>query len=248
MKKTILIVFMVVTIATPCFAQEVEPEGIFTIGGTQWKILPGLRILPLPWIWTRGTDIGFWDGKVYEQSTNPKESFYVDMLAASIFMYVGGGGPFKVIAFGIMQPAGIGMMMECWIVYPPYSFTGIFPSYSLGIMPLIKTDDNWLPPDFFHSISPNRGYQGATLKDAYDVHLYASNTFFQDNPFVEISFDPPDGLTVSNIDVITNTEIEFDLEIAIDAPIGFRDVIVTYAYGNRVVTGIDAFEVMEKPL
>jgi len=96
-----------------------------------------------------------------------------------------------------MQPMGIGVMMECWLVFPPFSFTGILPDPSLVIRPLIKTDDNWLPPNFFHSINPNSGYQGATLTD---VHLYANNTTFQDKPFfIEISFDLPDGFTVSRI-------------------------------------------------
>ena len=38
MKKTILAVLMVVMIATPCFAQEVEPDGLFSIEGTKWRV------------------------------------------------------------------------------------------------------------------------------------------------------------------------------------------------------------------
>ena len=38
MKKTILAVLMVVLVATPCFAQEVEPDGLFSIEGTEWNV------------------------------------------------------------------------------------------------------------------------------------------------------------------------------------------------------------------
>ena len=36
MKKTIVAVLMVVMLATTCFAQQVEPDGIFTLEGTLW--------------------------------------------------------------------------------------------------------------------------------------------------------------------------------------------------------------------
>ena len=37
MKKTILGILMVVMVATPCFAQEVEPDGLFSLDGTLWR-------------------------------------------------------------------------------------------------------------------------------------------------------------------------------------------------------------------
>ena len=37
MKKTILAVLMVVLVATPCFAQEVESDEILTLEGTFWQ-------------------------------------------------------------------------------------------------------------------------------------------------------------------------------------------------------------------
>jgi hypothetical protein len=37
MKKTILAVLMAVLIATPCFAQEIETDGLFSIMGTEWR-------------------------------------------------------------------------------------------------------------------------------------------------------------------------------------------------------------------
>jgi hypothetical protein len=97
---------------------------------------------------------------------------------------------------------------------------------------LIKIDDNWTPPEQIMSISPNQGEQGTTLTD---VSIWSRNTTFDDDSPVEISFDPPDGLTISNINVISNTVIEFDLDIAVDAPVGTKRVIVTYDDGRKVV-------------
>jgi hypothetical protein len=114
---------------------------------------------------------------------------------------------------------------------------------------MYKTYDTWLPPNFSLSINPNSGYQGTTLTN---VHLYADNTTFQDNPPVQIGIESPYGLAVSNINVISNTEIEFDLDIAIDAPVGLRTVIVTYYYGPHLRpllrVGTAEFEVFEKAL
>ena len=44
MKKTILAVLMVLVIATPCFAEEVEPDGLFSIEGTRWRGCGYLRL------------------------------------------------------------------------------------------------------------------------------------------------------------------------------------------------------------
>jgi len=38
MKRTILVMLMVVIIVTPCFAQEIGPEGIFSLHGTKWWV------------------------------------------------------------------------------------------------------------------------------------------------------------------------------------------------------------------
>ena len=36
MKKTILVVLMAVMLTTPCLAQEIETDGIFSLEGTRW--------------------------------------------------------------------------------------------------------------------------------------------------------------------------------------------------------------------
>ena len=100
------------------------------------------------------------------------------------------------------------------------------------------------PPGQIMSISPNQGEQGTTLTD---IQLTCIYTTFEDYGVSAIQFHPKDGLTVSNINVISNTEIEFDLEIAIDAPIGTKGISVVfdngidYLYNSEVV-----FEILEK--
>jgi hypothetical protein len=82
MKKLILAVLMAVMLATPCFAQEVEPEGIFSLHGTLWQTLPtGVQLLPFPpslvpidW------EFGFYGGEVYPGGY----SFYIDMLLTPV--------------------------------------------------------------------------------------------------------------------------------------------------------------------
>ena len=60
MRKTILLVLMAIMIVTPCMAEEVEPDGIFSLHGTSWK-----AIIIAPYgVWERG--LGFYKGRVYE--------------------------------------------------------------------------------------------------------------------------------------------------------------------------------------
>ena len=93
----------------------------------------------------------------------------------------------------------------------------------------------------FGSITPNQGQQESTLTD---VEITGINTTFQDDGPVDILFSPGDGLTVSNISTIDNTHIEFDLEIDVTAPTGFKTVIVTYDNNNTSITGDSEFEVL----
>ena len=95
----------------------------------------------------------------------------------------------------------------------------------------------------FGSISPKEGNQESTLTD---VTITGINTKFQDESPVAIAFIPPDGLDVSNISTISNTKIEFDLTIAVDAPTTFRTVTVTYDDTKKSITKNSAFEVLPK--
>jgi len=251
MKRTILLVLMVVMTSSPCFAQEIEPAGMFSIEGTLWYapfawiIFPHFRQIP-----PSMTDIGFSGGVVYTpqwSQPNVTNTLYIDMVAASFFMYTADNNPeegwelmlVNEYALGMVQPTiGVGFMISYQT-----QILSLIPIVYMAL--LIKIDDNWTPPEQIMSISPNQGEQGTTLTD---VSIWSRNTTFDDDSPVEISFDPPDGLTISNINVISNTVIEFDLDIAVDAPVGTKRVIVTYDDGRKVVDSSDAtygFEVTE---
>ena len=138
MKKTILVMLMVLMITTPCLA-EVETEGIFCIGGTKWV---GTYTFPPSYRGETG-EIGFYRGTVYGFGGIDKAaplSFYMDLGIASFFMVGVGGYGGCGIYFGIMQPIGIGVMTFTAIVSVP-------PFIRFAIASLIKIDDNWIPPE-----------------------------------------------------------------------------------------------------
>ena len=130
--------------------------------------------------------------------------------------------PFDTIAFSMLFGAGAYLGADVF-------FTGF-----AGTEPDIPE---------FGSISPNEGKQESTLTG---VTITGKNTKFQDKPPVEVSFTPDDGLTVSSISTISNTEIEFDLTIAVDAPTTFRGVTVTYDGGSIIISDSNVFEVLPK--
>jgi hypothetical protein len=230
MKKSILVMLMAVMIVPPCLAQELEPKGMFSIEGTQWR---ASYIFP-PSAWTITTEMGFSGGEVYMYSDRRgwmqcPNSFYVNALVASFAIDIMKDSENFFICTCIMQPLGIGVITI--IGYGPYGPLPLFFFCQIGI--LHKIDDDWTPPEAIIDITPNQGEPGTTLTN---VTIKAISTTFQDNPPVEISFIPPDyGLTASNIEVRDNTEIIFDLEIAVDAPEGYRSVIVTYDNGKKKV-------------
>ena len=134
MKKTILVVLMVLMVSTPCLAQEVEPDGIFSIGGTLWE---ATYIFPPEYWGGHMSEIGFYKGEVY--GLGGLFSFYVNLGIASFFMVGMHEWYGRGIYFGLMQPIGIGVM----------TFTGIsnYPSAIVfTIASLVKAEDNWTPP------------------------------------------------------------------------------------------------------
>ena len=142
MKKTILAVLMVVIVSTPCFAQEGE-----SIEGTIWEVLPiGLRIFPTPGIWIPGDlEFGFYDGKVYQNLTPIENSSYEDKQGFIVFSTANSpvstqaiGNVIEPLYFGIVQPTGMGIVVEGNIsLIPP----GLFIKMGL----LIKTDRRFAP-------------------------------------------------------------------------------------------------------
>ena len=141
MKKTILVVLMGVMVFTYCIAQEIEPDGLFSIDNTRWDVSFSVQISPFPSLdYDDQYYVGFSGGKVYP-ADSADWSFYVDLGIASIFMYRRKPYGYWVagrIVFGMMQPFGIGVMIEITQPIVPY-----FPI--IAIVFLTKTDDNWTP-------------------------------------------------------------------------------------------------------
>ena len=148
-RTTIIVVLILALISTPCFAQEVETNGMFSIEGTRWQMLPiGLQIFPILWIWeTSEYYFCFYGGEIYRghELTDLivfRETSYMDMLVFSIFSI-----PYQVTHrtsisyFGILQQNGIGMVVKSDTGPGPYYFNFI------SIALLNKTENNWTPPE-----------------------------------------------------------------------------------------------------
>ena len=245
MKKinlTVLMVLLQLILTAPCLAQEVEPDGLFSIEGTRWRSCGVSTSLQLGWggsgsgfnfnIGCSGISYEFDDGKVYSCSNSGNcsplpASFYIDTPLVGIGLAV----PLTHIGLDllIMQPTGFGVYTSL--------YWGMRWGFGTGI--LFK---DWPGSPEFGSISPNQGEQEWTLT----LEITGLNTRFRDDPPVNITFIPSEGLTVSNITVRSNTEIEFDLQIAADAPLGFKNVIVMYDDGNKIISASNVFEVLPR--
>jgi len=246
MKKTILVVLMVALVAIPCFAQEVETDGLFSIEGTLWETSEKL-------IYSNGEvrafsrEIGFYQGNVwtYREGSGwfPSSTRYINLPMIGVahhFSFQLLWSPSVWAELFIMQPSvGFGVLYHASYGARGWTFESTW-DFRIGVM--FKIEDNWIPEQTILFIQPSEGEPGTTLTN---VEIEGRDTTFQDNPPVEISFDPPDGLTVSNINVRSNTEIEFDLEIDVDAPEGYRTVIVTYDDGQQSITRASGFAVNE---
>ena len=150
MRKTILIALIVLLVSSPCFAQEVETDGLFSLHGTLWKVFISEHSVMSEWM-------GFYEGGVYPVSNNDIDSYgeqtylyeplwvsydgnYVDFGVVSIF-WAKIVSVAQEIHYGIMQPIGIGMVFTHWVT----TLNIPFPIPNIGLM--VKVSDNWTPPD-----------------------------------------------------------------------------------------------------
>jgi hypothetical protein len=149
MKKTILVILMAVMIATPCLAQEVEPEGLFSLNGTLWNIC-SIAFFPEPIMppfveIACGEEMGFYQGKAYNSSLD--SGYYIDLGVVSIAYGMSIGGDTNRYILAIMQPA-IGFGVESVVLFHhwcgKYGCAIPFFGYVIGIMH--KINDNWTPP------------------------------------------------------------------------------------------------------
>ena len=138
MKKTFLVVLMVVIIATPCFAQEIEPDGLFTIGDTKWLAINPFYPINLSYF-------GFHNGQVYLTDENDDgcagmccgSCFYTDLMFAIFF----NTNPCGAIISGIISPLGFGIVSG--LAGGSGHGTGYFRFF---FPPIVKVDNNWTPP------------------------------------------------------------------------------------------------------
>ena len=145
MKRTVLVVLMVALVSTPCLAQEIKPDGIFSLHGTTW-----LLITSYPAKMVHARYLGFYEGKVFwsrdsarwDECQDVYPSFYVDLLAISYSTYKMGGGGGAELFWGIMSPLGfgVGFMIEVMGALKPEFF---WPYLVITI----KTNNNWTPPE-----------------------------------------------------------------------------------------------------
>ena len=145
MKKIVLVVLMVIMVSLPCLAQEIEPEGLFSINGTIWNMCYLGLFLP-PISLERDCDfLLFYQGKMYRCDDASgtycrikDNSFYIDLGVVSIVW--GGVYPFGYELM-ILQPIGLGIYTSGGLGCGYYC--NFF--YTIGIM--YKVNDNWKPPE-----------------------------------------------------------------------------------------------------
>jgi hypothetical protein len=150
MKKTILALLMVALVATPCFAQEVETDGIFTIEETRWGFCEISVATVFPWVLPSCGSMGFYQGTVYlctmggENCQTLSDSYsYIDLLVVSIVTDINYSSRHNWdIYLAIMQPIGLGMFtyLGCW---PSVWINAGGCGFDIGIM--FKVDNWWTP-------------------------------------------------------------------------------------------------------
>jgi len=141
MRKTIIVALMVLLVSTPCFAQEVEPEGLFSIDGTQWEVHAIYNTHLILFIYMMH-QINFHDGKAYlctdtEEGCPLDPSPDVTIIDTPVLSIALAVSPNGSVGIYLMQPIGLGV----------FAFSTPDPltvGYGIGIM--FKTEDNWEPP------------------------------------------------------------------------------------------------------
>ena len=142
MRKTILGIVIVLLVATPCFAQEIEPDGLFSVEGTLWNVCYititfSLSIgQPFSMYCNR---MGFYEGAYWcvEDECRLGGFLYIDSPVLSIAYVLPFRGYFTLL---VMQPIGIGIGIG-------YKDLSPHPSFEYSIFLMYKIDNNWTPHD-----------------------------------------------------------------------------------------------------
>jgi hypothetical protein len=226
MKRTILVVLMVALVTTPCLAQEVETDGIFSIEGTLWRVC-GIGISDEQLLNIGCYEMGFDQGTVYsnkDKAWSAESLSYIDTPLVSI-AYIGQSFLQDLYLF-IMQPSGFGVYTRL------YSLV-LGGGFETGIMFKVGT-----PEPQFVSIAPSEGEQGdqniMAIITAINTHFTSGETFVSFGEGIEV---------VGAVDVDSRTELSVQINIDETATPGPRSVTVTYPGG--VITGVNVFYVLE---
>ena len=143
MKKTILVVIMVVMIATPCLAQEIEPDGLFSLEGTEWRRIGVAIRTAIPPFRPIDDTVYFTDRTVQTTSGTIAIIWDVDNYLDFLVLSVAWGGSIYHRAMMILQPA-IGVGVFSGLVYDMSRITSPprLVGVSFGVMFKID-DDDW---------------------------------------------------------------------------------------------------------
>ena len=160
MKRTILVVLIAVMFATPCLAQEIEPEGMFSIEGTRWDnncqigfgIVCGVSpFICLPQVGWRCDydDWAFYEGDVYRCTDDhcyiDSNFSYIDTPLVSICSHIETSFFEGHYEFAILQPSGFGVYTNFLWAYGGKKGISALLSISIGTM--FKVDNDWSPYD-----------------------------------------------------------------------------------------------------
>ena len=209
MRRIILGIVIVLMLSTPCLAQEIEPERLFSFHGTRWLRCYMSVQIPMGfgeevdfYIGCDDHSVGYYKGKVFTCDLEGVDCIYHEKrkYPTRVFIDYVFKPPTQFYgerAFGlvvrIILPIGFGFETGFHRLYekPTGWITYNYLGYFTGLY--FKIDNNWIAPSIIYEIWPDKGETGTTLT----LHILGIDTTFQDNPPVEITFDPPDGLTVS---------------------------------------------------
>ena len=233
MKKLGLIMLIVsMLLATPCFSQEIEPQGFLTSNGTFWRTVCDKDEVKCIF----HDYVGFSGNNIYFAQTTPhfgkcSHALVINLGLISFYWsncfqydeistYISG---FVISMLGI----GINKREDRWREMYSETTTDM----------IIKIDSYWKPTPTFVEIWPTTGEQSSELTR---VTIVCENTSFEAG-VNEIAFSPPDGIMVSDIKVMGNYIIEFDMDISVDTPVGFKSVTVIWDEGKQVTTGNNVF-------
>ena len=153
MKQTILVAIMIALVTTPCLAQEIEPEEMFSIEGTRWVycelelgIFCGI-LGCLPGFNVGCDDMAFYEGDVYRCNNDSSQCgidsdlAYIDSPLVSI-VYTRTNTSY--LELRILQPIGFGVYTGFGMKGGDYGYGGRYV-VTIGIM--FKVDNNWSPPE-----------------------------------------------------------------------------------------------------